>query len=379
VTATPPDRTSRSWGRTRTRGSRRSLKVLGALGVCAALGAAPALAAWSTTGTGTATPAARSLVTPAAPAVATATATASSLVVSGTLPAGQLAGTAYTLKRGATNVCTPTATPWTCTDTGLAPATTYSYTLVASLGAWGATSAAGTGTTKCATASVFTATSSDTTPTAGAAFNVTLTAKNCSGVTDTTYTGSKAVTFSGPGLSPSGKAPIYPATVTFANGVGTASVRLHDVETTTITATQGTITGTSPNLTVSAGDPATIGYSNAANKVGAVTIACTDGPDLAQVRSCSQTSAVSSGNGRFWSARIVLLDSWGNPTVNNVGIVIDLTIHPNVGGDQHVTIAQNGTYSGVFSFTLPNGGATRTFVASPDDASYVTVTVTGAG
>jgi len=35
------------------------------------------------------------------------------------------------------------------------------------------------------------------------------------------YTGSKAITLSGPSTSPSGTAPTYPSTVAFTNGIGT--------------------------------------------------------------------------------------------------------------------------------------------------------------
>jgi hypothetical protein len=88
---------------------------------------------------------------------------------------------------------------------------------------------------------------------AGTSFNETITAILPSGATDTTYTGSKTVTFSGPSTSPSGKAPSYPTSVTFHSGVGTASVTLYDAQTTTLTATQGIIAGTSTSFTVKAG------------------------------------------------------------------------------------------------------------------------------
>ena len=77
------------------------------------------------------------------------------------------------------------------------------------------------------------------TQTAGTAFNVTITAIDAYGNTATGYAGAKAVTFSGPANSPNGHAPTYPASVTFAAGVGTASVTLFDAQTTTLTATPG--------------------------------------------------------------------------------------------------------------------------------------------
>jgi hypothetical protein len=86
--------------------------------------------------------------------------------------------------------------------------------------------------------------------TAGTAFEETLTAKDLYGNTATGYTGTRAVAFSGPGTSPSGKAPSYPESVSFAAGVGTASITLYKAETTTLTAKEGTIAGTSASFTV---------------------------------------------------------------------------------------------------------------------------------
>ena len=101
--------------------------------------------------------------------------------------------------------------------------------------------------------------------TAGTAFTIgTITAQKplaLGGGTDTSYTGTKTLTFSGPGTTSKGNAPTYPASVTFTNGVASnVSITLYKAETTTLTATQGAITGTSPNsFTVKA--KATAGFS----------------------------------------------------------------------------------------------------------------------
>jgi type II secretory pathway pseudopilin PulG len=88
--------------------------------------------------------------------------------------------------------------------------------------------------------------------TAGTPFTIgTITAQLWSGGTDTAYTGSKTLTFTGPGTSAKGNAPSYPATVTFTNGIATnVNVTLYKAETTTLTATQGAVTGTSNSFTV---------------------------------------------------------------------------------------------------------------------------------
>jgi hypothetical protein len=89
--------------------------------------------------------------------------------------------------------------------------------------------------------------------TAGTAFNETLTAWDSWHNTAKSYAGVKTVTFSEPANSPSGLAPSYPATVTFAAGAGTASIKLYDAQSTTLKAKEGTIEGTSAAFTVKAG------------------------------------------------------------------------------------------------------------------------------
>jgi hypothetical protein len=88
--------------------------------------------------------------------------------------------------------------------------------------------------------------------TAGTAFNETLTAWDPWHNTAKSYAGAKTLSFSEPSTSPSGKAPVYPATVTFAAGAGTASIKLYDAQTTTLKAIEGTIEGTSGAFAVKA-------------------------------------------------------------------------------------------------------------------------------
>ncbi len=98
-------------------------------------------------------------------------------------------------------------------------------------------------------------------PTAGTGFPETITAYDQFGNTSTGFTGTQCITFSGPANSPNGNAPAYPArgtcatgssAVTFAAGVGTSTISLYKAGSTTLTATQGTVTG-SVTFTVATG------------------------------------------------------------------------------------------------------------------------------
>jgi len=88
--------------------------------------------------------------------------------------------------------------------------------------------------------------------TAGTAFNVTLTAWDPWHNIVKSYAGAKTLSFSEPASSPTGKAPVYPATVTFTTGAGTASIKLYDAQSTTLKATESAIEGASGSFTVKA-------------------------------------------------------------------------------------------------------------------------------
>jgi hypothetical protein len=90
-----------------------------------------------------------------------------------------------------------------------------------------------------------------TTQTAGGAFAETLTALDAYGNTATGYSGAKTIAFSGPASSPNATAPAYPASVSFSSGVGNASLTLYKAESTTLSAKDGSIAGTSGSFTVS--------------------------------------------------------------------------------------------------------------------------------
>jgi type II secretory pathway pseudopilin PulG len=224
-------------------------------------------------------------------------------------------------------------------------------TLTATQG--GITGTSGAFTVGPAAAGAFTV-SNPGTQTAGTPFSVTITAVDTYG-NAANYTGAKTITFSGPGTSPKGNAPVYPASVTFnANGVGTATpITLYDAQAATaLTATQGAITGTSTPFAVNGlSTEVGIGLANiTTNTTPAIT--CTGA-----VGSLTCTSAPNTG--RTLVAGLQLEDQYGNAVVNAVGtITIALTENSGSNGSSltpaSLTIA-NGASATTKQFTLVRG------------------------
>ncbi len=218
--------------------------------------AAPA-SAYFTGGSGSATASTSAGFLPAT--TATPTAGAGTVALSWTpvsAPAG--ATVTYYVTRAAGTVggnCPGSAASATaatsCTDSGLTKGS-YSYTVTAIWQSWTSTSAAAPVTVSSGPLTHFVVTA-PASATAGASFSVSMTAEDASGNTVAAYTGSQAITFSGPSNSPGGAAPTYPSSVSFSGGVGTASVTLYDAQSTTLTAAQSAATGTSGSIAVGAG------------------------------------------------------------------------------------------------------------------------------
>ena len=247
-----------------------------------------------------------------------------------------------------------------CTGTTTAGVATFSscsiskpgngYTLVASDGTLApATSTPFNIVTPALTS--FSVTSSTNNPTAGTPFNVTITALDQSGFTFPGFTGAQAIAFSGPASSPNGTAPLYPPTVNFSTGTGTASVKLYDAQTTQITATQGAVTGTSGNITVS-GLTTTAGFS------------------------LSNPGTVSSGTP--FSETVKAIDQYGNTTSGYRG-----TVHFTSSDGQAVlpgnytfTAGDAGTHTFTNGVTLKTQG-TQSITATDTGNGTITGTVSG--
>jgi len=216
--------------------------------------AAGAFAYWSNAGEASAS---ASLATLSPPTISSAAPGAGTVALTWSAVTAPASGTVeYYVARdgGAPSGCPSSSSPSTatsCTDTGVSIGA-HEYTVTAVWRTWTATSTTKSVTVTFGPATHFQITAASTTPTAGETDNLTITAKDASNNTVTTYAGAKTLTFSEPASSPSGKAPSYPATVTFTTGAGPAAIKLYDAQSTTVKATEGTLEGTSPSLTVKA-------------------------------------------------------------------------------------------------------------------------------
>ena len=177
----------------------------------------------------------------------------------------------------------------------------------------------------------------------GTTFSVTITAIDAYGNAATSYSGPQTLAFSGPANSPNGTAPVYPASVTFTSGVGTASITLYDAQTTSLTATQGGATGTSG--TSRSTGRATVGTFTVSNPG-------------------TQTA------GTAFNVTITAADPYGNPIVRLHG-------HPGRHLQRSIQLAERHapTYPASVTFTGGVGTASITLY----DAQTTTLTATATG
>ena len=317
-------------------------RVVGSLLLLVTLvvGASTAFAAWTPGSAGSGTSSARAIGVPTAPS---ATPLGSSAIhITWAAPSAPTVGpTGYLVRRTApapATACVVSAPTLSCDDTGLTSSTTYTYTVEARVGTnWRSAPTAGFSATTTGVPTVTVAVP-PTARTAGVSFAVVMTATTNGITVDSSYTGTKTITFSGPGSSPSGAAPVYPATVNFVAGVGTATVTLVRAETVSLEATDGTRVGAT-SVTVGAATAARLGYTGS-------------------TPSCAAGSVIV-GNGGTFTSFVTLFDTYGNPATASVAQVIALASAPSGTGTLTPTsltvLAGSSQTSGTFSFKLPVG------------------------
>jgi hypothetical protein len=216
----------------------------------------------------------------------------------------------YTVSRnggepGGTCPSTSTPAPVTsCVDSDLGVGT-YSYVITARWRSWSASSSASTAKITVVPATHLDIKAASTTPIAGAADNLTITAQDANDNTVTTYTGSKSLTFSGASASPGGTNP------TVGNSSGTAIAF-----------------GTATAISFSSGVAKVSSSKNGVMRLyrsGPASIGVSDGsisssPDLAVTVALAATSKISltaasptPTAGTPTSLTVTVSDTYGNP------------------------------------------------------------------
>jgi hypothetical protein len=223
----------------------------------------------------------------------------------------------------------------------------------------------------------FVLTASTVTPVANATLNLTTTAQDSYGNAATSYTGSHNIVFSGAEPSPSGTAATVvnaagtaisfgaATALTFTNGAAAVTssknglTRLNKAGTTSITATDGTISTAAPLVfTVAVGAAAKLALLNLVKSGGTAGSPC--------LFTCAITGL---GNSGTVNANVAVTDSMGN-TVSNLGSGHAIKVAATTGG----TIANP-------ALTLPETGAavsTAKFVYTAPASGSFTHTITAA-
>jgi hypothetical protein len=219
-----------------------------------------------------------------------------------------------------------------------------------------------------------------TTQTAGAHFDVRLTALDQYQNVDTNFTGAQCVTFSGPDNSPSGAKPSYPvpggcgtgnSAVTFddgfVDGPNILSVTLFDAETADLTATLTTGTQTGSQAI-------TVNPASAIAGIGITGITLNTTPALLCSGGVGSITCSSSGespsSGNVLTASIQLEDQYGNATVNATANPLLIDIQATGGGN----VVPGGT--GALSVSSGQSTSSSTFTLSRDTGAGQTVVMT---
>jgi len=264
--------------------------------------AAGALAYFTTAGAGAASGGVTVL---AAPTISSATPGAGTVTLSWSAVSAPGSGTVtYYVSRdggapeGNCPSSTSTSTVTSCTDAGVSVGT-HEYTVTAVWRSWTATSTTASATVKFGPATHFLLTAATTTPTAGVADNLTITAKDESNNTVATYTGLHNLTFEdassigsfNPTVSSStGVATNFEVAtaISFVNGVASVAganngvMRLYRAETALITVSDGSIeNGAGLSVTVAAAAAASFSLTAAsttpsAGEADALTVTALD-------------------------------------------------------------------------------------------------------
>jgi hypothetical protein len=245
----------------------------------------------------------------------------------------------------------------------------------------GVSATGGSFTVNPATATSMSLGAASTTPTAGVADNLTITALDAFGNTATAYTGSKSLTFGGASTigankptvsSSSGTATAFGATTAIAFSSGAATVagsnngvmKLVKAETAKITVTDGAISnGTGLSVTVKAAAAAAMAFVNC-SLPEATNVTCSGQP-------------IHVANNTNMTFNMQTQDAFGNPSAPTAPLSITLTNSEtekwSIAGSP-ATIAPPATTSGQVTLKHANNGSADTITAKATGFASATLT-----
>ncbi len=230
---------------------------------------------------------------------------------------------------------------------------------------------------------------SSTTPSAGVADNLTLSALDAYGNTASGYSGSHKLTFSGASSSPAGNAPTvanssgtaiafgsatalsFSAGVASVSGTSNGVMKLYRAAAASISVSDGSISsGSALAVTVGVGSAASLSLANVTLSAGSVGVPC--------ALTCTVTGL---GNEGTIKANIGVADGWGN-LVSNLGTGHSVTVSSEGGtiAGGTLTIAASGTALSSTQFTYTSkskGNFTDTITAASSSGPvYTSATIT---
>ena len=349
---------------------------------------------WTASATGTT---AGSVATLDAPVITSATPGSGTVALTWSAITPPGSGTvSYSVQRNGGNAsgdCPTAGSPTgvtTCTDSGLA-AGTYGYTVIVRWRSWTATSAVSTVTVTSTAATHLVLAAATATPAAGAADNLTITAKDAGNTTVTGYTGDKSLTFSGASTIGSFQPTVTDkngtavsfgtaVTLTFSSGVATVSgssngvMRLYKAETTSIVVSDGSIDnggGLAVTVTPGAATQIALTGSTASLQSGATRTATATIQDVAG-------NTVTSGADS--SASVTFAQPSGAGSVTGLGAstasggAATKVVTGNVAGAVNLqataTLTGGATSSNLLGFTVTVGAAAKLgFTQQPSGAT----------
>lgn len=349
--------------RTRTR-----IAVIAAAVLAVLLGSGAASAAWLATGSGLGAVPSDSVVTPSVTATRSGSSPTTRIDLSWSAP-GQMSGVGYRVTRSS-NGSTTTLTGCTtspCADSGLAPGTSYVYSVTASVGGWSRSGSA-TETTQAVTVLSSFAVSAPSSLQAGVAQDVKVTALDQFGATFPGYTGPKSLSWSGTATdvtATNAMASYGPAS--FTNGTATVSVNLKRAGSALrLAVADGSVSG-STTVNVSANSPARLGFT---------TVSSAGVPVTSCLLGCTLSGR---GGNADLTTRVSALDSFGNLATTAGQVTITLSKSASTGSLSPTSLAiAVGSSESSGSTRLSDSGnwTTQTLTATAAGLQSVAATIT---